>query len=228
MNTYFECGIRYEKTLENGMQKKVNEIYIVDALSFTEAEARIIQEIGPYISGGFSVATIKRTNINEVVLDKFGFQSAADADAQKLIGMNSRASGDADKWYKAKLNYIVVDEKSGKEKRTPVYLLVNAGSNHAAHELVIEHMKGCLSDYEIADIIETKIIDAFFYDNTRLQKEKDSRNDVHKILGWDKKHKKIVDKFRDSIPEGMKVSMVHNGEETVLADKSDKLRDDDV
>ena len=222
MSTYFECGIRYEKTLENGAQKKVNEMYIVDALSFTEAEARIIQEITPYISGEFSVSTIKRTTINEVVLDKFGLQSAADADVQKLLGMNSRATGDADKWYKAKLNYIVVDEKTGKEKRTPVFLLVNAGSNHVAHDLVIEHMKGSVSDYEIADIIETKILDAFFYDDARLQKEKKCREDVRKIIG-NKNLKKNTKNFQDSIPKGVKVQIVHEGEETDLVDKSDKI-----
>ena len=56
MHTWFECKIRYEKVMENGMNKKVTEPYLVDALSFTEAEARIIEEITPYISGKFTVS----------------------------------------------------------------------------------------------------------------------------------------------------------------------------
>ena len=66
MHTWFECKIRYEKTMENGMNKKVTEPYLVDALSFTEAEARIIEEITPFISGEFTVADIKRANYSEL------------------------------------------------------------------------------------------------------------------------------------------------------------------
>ena len=66
MHTWFECKIRYEKVMENGMNKKVTEPYLVDALSFTEAEARIIEEITPYISGEFTVSDIKRANYSEL------------------------------------------------------------------------------------------------------------------------------------------------------------------
>lgn len=63
----YECGVRYERTMENGMTKKVTELYLVDALSFAEAEGRITNEMEPYISGEFDVVTIKRTNISEIV-----------------------------------------------------------------------------------------------------------------------------------------------------------------
>ena len=66
MHTWFECKIRYEKVMENGMQKKVTEPYLVDALSFTEAEARIIEEMTPFISGEFTVSDIKRANYSEL------------------------------------------------------------------------------------------------------------------------------------------------------------------
>ena len=82
MHTWFECKIRYEKVMENGMNKKVTEPYLVDALSFTEAEARIIEEITPYISGEFTVSDIKRANYSEL------FPSEEDA---------------ADRWFKCKL-----------------------------------------------------------------------------------------------------------------------------
>lgn len=96
MHTWFECKIRYEKVMENGMNKKVTEPYLVDALSFTEAEARIIEEITPYISGEFTVSDIKRANYSEL------FPSEEDA---------------ADRWFKCKLFFITLDEKSGAEKK---------------------------------------------------------------------------------------------------------------
>lgn len=91
----YECGVRYERTMENGMTKKVTELYLVDALSFAEAEGRITNEMEPYISGDFDVVTIKRTNISEIV-----------------EGLST-----ADKWFKAKLMYITIDERTGKENR---------------------------------------------------------------------------------------------------------------
>ena len=72
MSNWFECKVKYDKMMENGMQKKVSEPYLVDALSFTEAEARIIKEMTPFISGDFSVANIKRANISELFMDETG------------------------------------------------------------------------------------------------------------------------------------------------------------
>lgn len=101
----YECGVRYERTMENGMTKKVTELYLVDALSFAEAEGRITNEMEPYISGDFDVVTIKRTNISEIV-----------------EGLST-----ADKWFKAKLMYnITIDEKTGKEKKQAVHFIVRA------------------------------------------------------------------------------------------------------
>ena len=96
MHTWFECKIRYEKVMENGMQKKVTEPYLVDALSFTEAEARIIEEMTPFISGEFTVSDIKRANYSEL------FPSDEES---------------ADRWFKCKLIFITLDEKSGAEKK---------------------------------------------------------------------------------------------------------------
>ena len=72
MANWFECKVRYDKMLETGQQKKVNEPYLVDALSFTEAEARIIEEITPFISGDFTVSAVKRTRISEIFYDETG------------------------------------------------------------------------------------------------------------------------------------------------------------
>lgn len=139
--TLYECGIRYERTMENGMTKKVTELYLVDALSFAEAEGRITKEMEPYISGDFDVVTIKRTNYSEIV-----------------EGLST-----ADKWFKAKLNFISIDEKSGKEKKQAAHFIVRATDINNAHICVVEHMKGSMMDYEIATLDETKIMDLFRY-----------------------------------------------------------------
>ena len=100
---WFRAKIRYEKTEENGMNKRVSENYLVDALSFTEAEARIIDEVTPFISGEFTVTDLKRENISEL------FSSEADKD---------------DRWYKIKVAFVTLDEKSGKERKSYSYMLV--------------------------------------------------------------------------------------------------------
>ena len=132
MHNWFECKIRYEKVAENGMNKKVTEPYLVDALSFTEAESRIIEEITPFISGEFTVADIKRANYSEL------FPCEEDA---------------ADRWFKCKLYFITLDEKSGAEKKT---------ATNAVKKLD-EGMKGTMADYVIASIAETAIMDVYPY-----------------------------------------------------------------
>ena len=137
----YECGVRYERTMENGMTKKVTELYLVDALSFAEDEGRITNEMEPYISGEFDVVTIKRTNISEIV-----------------EGLST-----ADKWFKAKLMFVTYDEKTAKEKKQAVYFIVKASDINNAHTVVVQHMKTSFVDYEIATLDETKIMDLFRY-----------------------------------------------------------------
>ena len=139
---WFICKIRYEKTMDDGLQKKVTEQYVVDALSFTEAEARIIEQMSSYISGEFDVVEIDRCVFKEVFF--------SDEDT-------------ADKWYKAKLKFITIDEKTDKEKKTPVYYLVQAGSFEGARKNIDEAMGGTMIDYIIDTVGETKIMDVFEY-----------------------------------------------------------------
>ena len=140
MHTWFECKIRYEKTMENGLVKKVNEPYLVDALSFTEAEARIIEEITPFVTGEFTVSDIKRANYSEL------FPSDEEA---------------ADKWFKCKLVFIMLDEKSGAEKKSSTQVLVQAADLRDAAKKLDEGMKGTMADYEIALVSETPIMDVY-------------------------------------------------------------------
>ena len=136
MHTWFECKIRYEKVMENGMQKKVTEPYLVDALSFTEAEARIIEEMTPFISGEFTVSDIKRANYSEL------FPSDEES---------------ADRWFKCKLIFITLDEKSGAEKKTSTQVLVQAADLRDAVKKLDEGMKGTMADYQIGMVSETPL-----------------------------------------------------------------------
>ena len=139
---WFECKIRYEKIMEDGLQKKVTEVYTVDALSFSEAEERITEEMSSYISGEFEVADIKKAAYKEIFF----------SDEEM-----------ADKWYKTKLQFITIDEKTEKEKRSAVNYLVQAGSLHGAVKNIEEVMGGTMIDYVIASVAETSLMDVFEY-----------------------------------------------------------------
>ncbi len=138
MANWFECKVRYDKLQENGAVKKVTEPYLVDALSFTEAEARIIDEQTPYISGEFSVSAVKRTKIAEIFWNEEG-----------------------DKWYLVKVAFITIDERSGVEKRSTSQILVQAKDFKNALDTFLEGMKGTMADFEIVGINETPLIDVY-------------------------------------------------------------------
>lgn len=152
---WFICKIRYEKVMEDGLQKTVTEIYVVDALSFTEAEARITEEMSSYINGEFEVQEIDRAVFKEIFF--------SDEDM-------------ADKWYKAKLQFIAIDEKTEKEKRTNVYYLVQAGSFEGARKNIDEVMGGTMIDYVISSVSETKTMDVFEY-SAKKKKEDGEKKD---------------------------------------------------
>lgn len=149
MANWFECKVRYDKMLDTGIRKMVTEPYMVDALSFTEAEARIIEEITPFISGEFTVSAVRRTNISEIFWDET-----------------------ADKWFKVKTNFITIDEKTAIEKKSASFMLVQASEFKDALENFMENMKGTLSDFEIASIVETPIMDVYKYSVEGAKEEK--------------------------------------------------------
>lgn len=140
MQKWFECTIKYEKELEDGKIAKITERYLVDALTFTEAEARIIKEMKPFISGEFEVANINPQKYSELFWNE-----------------------KCDKWFKTKVNFIVLDEEKGVEKKVANYMLVQANDLKEARELLVEGMKGSMADWEIASISETKILDVYKY-----------------------------------------------------------------
>ncbi len=138
MANWFECKIRYDKLQENGAAKKVNEPYLVDALSFTEAEARITEEQRPFISGEFSVSAVKRTKIAEIFWNEGG-----------------------DRWFMVKVGFITIDVKTAAEKRSTSLILVQASDFRSAFENFTEGMKGTMADYEIVSISETPLMDVY-------------------------------------------------------------------
>lgn len=138
MALWFECKVRYDKMTENGQVKKVNEPYLVDALTFTEAEARIIEEMTPFISGEYSLASEKKTKISEVFFNEGG-----------------------DRWYLVKVNFITFDEKTGVEKKTTSQILVQASDFDSAVSNFKEGMQGTMADYEIGSVAETLIMDVY-------------------------------------------------------------------
>ena len=148
---WFETKIKYEKTMEDGMQKAVIEAYTVDALSFTEAEQHIMEEMSSYISGAFEVKDIKKATYKEI------FFSENDND---------------DRWYKAKLQFITIDEKTEKEKRSNVYYLVQAATFQGAVKNIDQVMGGTMIDYVIASLAETQLMDVFEYKKVETKNDK--------------------------------------------------------
>lgn len=142
MAEWFECKVKYEKTMQDGALKKVCEPYLVDAINFTEAERRIIEEIKPFMSGDFEVSNIAKARYAEI------FETVDDS---------------ADRWFKAKLSFITLDEKSGKEKKSIHNVLIQASDLRDAIKRLDEGMKGSMMDYVISSVAETALVDIYRY-----------------------------------------------------------------
>ena len=138
MHNWFECKVTYDKMMENGLQKRVSEPYLVDALSFTEAEARIIEEVTPFISGDFSVEAVGKARISEIFFNEEG-----------------------DRFFKFKVNYITLNEKTGSEKKTAAKMIAQACTLKEAISVLEEGMKNTMADYSIAEVKETMLMDVF-------------------------------------------------------------------
>ncbi len=144
MVQWYECKVAYDKNLEQGLTK-VNELYLINALSFTEAEKRIIEYATPYVSmGALEVTNIKRALYAEM------FLSSADKD---------------DRYYKARVNIITIDERSGKEKKTGLNILVQSDSLANALAHLLEQLGKEAQDYEVASIAETQLLDVVPYES---------------------------------------------------------------
>lgn len=139
---WFEAKVKYMKVNEDGKEKKVNEAYLLDAMSYTEAESRMIQEMETLISGDYYISSLKKSNITELVPSE---------------------NEEDDRWYKAKVKIIDADEVSGKEKSTGQYYLVAAAHINRALENLEKSLSTFVVPYEIASITDTPFMDVFPY-----------------------------------------------------------------
>lgn len=140
MSTWFECKVKYMKMDQNGREKMVSEPYLVDAVSFTEAEKRIHEMLKPYISGEFNVTTIKIANYSELIPNDGG-----------------------DRWFKVKVTFIGYDDEKKVERRTNTSMLIQANNVKEAYDNTENAMKGMVSDFEIPAINQSTIMDVFPY-----------------------------------------------------------------
>lgn len=200
MAQWIEVKVRYEKMTESGKTVRVTDPYLVDATGCTEAEARVVEEITPFVSD-FNVLSVSKTKISEIFWNT-----------------------DGDRFYRVKVNFITIDEKSGAEKRTASYILVQASDFAAALRNFNEGMKGTMADFEIEAISETKIVDVYRYQVPAMDPAK---------VAADKDVQRAAKRFRDAVPEGTKVSAsatLSDGTvipEKTVVDKSKPRNDDD-
>lgn len=128
--------------MEDGKIKRVTEAYMVDALTFTEAERRFLEEVEPFVSGDYEVADIKKAKLAEVMTSN---------------------DGNDDRWYKAKVTFITLDEKTAVEKRTAQNILVQARDLKTAVANLEKGMAGTMGDWELTAVNETAILDIYPY-----------------------------------------------------------------
>ena len=144
VSKYYEVKIQYQKTLEDGKEKKVTEQYVVEALSFTEAESRIIEEMTPFIDGDFDVVSEKIAPYNEIFLSDNYYAD--------------------DKWFVSKVAFITIDEKTDKEKKQTFRYLVQAATSELALDYTKEIFSHGMSDYSIDSVQDTPTLDVFLYE----------------------------------------------------------------
>ena len=138
---WFECRVSYDKTMENGTVKRITEAYLVDAMNFTEAEARITRSMQPYISGEFTVSAVRRRNYESVLVN-----------------------GEGDYFYRVKLVITTIDEKTAAENTTNMFLLIQADDLETALYEVKDFIRSSVEDWQFHTITETQIVDVFRYE----------------------------------------------------------------
>ncbi len=147
MNNWFTVKVKYTKQMDNGALKRVSEPYLLAAMTFTDAEARIYEELGSVIRGEFNVVGISRTELNDIF-----------------------AYDDADIWYKCRVRYENFDADSEKGKKVTQNFLVSANNVKEAYERIQESLKSLMVDFEIPSIVASPIVDIFPY-NEELDRE---------------------------------------------------------
>jgi hypothetical protein len=140
MQTWFEVKVKYVKIDQDGREKKVSESYLIDAVSFTDAEARTIQQMQQIIRGEFHIDNIKKSNVIEIFPAESG-----------------------EFWYKARIAIVTIDEKAGKEKKVNNYFLVAADDFKEAYQRLEEGLSYILVPYHTTSMALSPIVDVFPY-----------------------------------------------------------------
>ncbi len=154
MNNWFECKVKYDKIDEqSGKEKTVTEPYLVDALTHGEAEERIHKEMEAYISGEFEVTGVKK----EKLADVFPFEGA-------------------DRWYRCKVVYVDINEKSGREKKTGYNMLIMANDLKQACDNLESSLKEVIVPWEMKSVAESPILDIFPYEIEETKQQQSQSN----------------------------------------------------
>lgn len=148
MRTWFLCKVKYAKENEEGLLKNISEQFLVDAVSFTEAEAIIFDRLGSQIRGDFQVTSLSKSNI----VDVFFYE-------------------DADVWYKCKVSYLITDADSGKEKKVNQFMLVTGEDVKSAYDRIQESLSTMLVSFRIPDVVESPIMDVFPYEKDEVAEQ---------------------------------------------------------
>ena len=146
VSKFFEVKIQYQKMQEDGKEKKVTEQYVVEAMSFTEAESRIAEEMLPYTDGDLDVVSEKIAPFNEIFISD---------------------KSDDDKWFISKVSFITIDEKTAKEKKQTFRYLVQAATSELALDYTKEMLSHGMSDYSIDSVQDTPTLEVFLIEDNK-------------------------------------------------------------
>lgn len=146
MKTWYISKVKYQKQDETGKVKNVSDQYLVDAVSFTEAEARIYEKLGSILPGEFSISNISKTNITDV----FYYE-------------------DSDIWHKCKMTYSLEVEGSGKEKKITNYVLLTAPNVKTAYDRMYQSLNNMLVEFKVPEVVESPIVEVFPYESEEQQ-----------------------------------------------------------
>ena len=145
MRVWFLCKVKYAKETEDGLLKSISEQYLVDAVSFTEAEAILYDRLGSQIRGDFQVTGISKSNI----VDVFYYE-------------------DTETWYKCKITYMIADGENGKEKKVTQYMVVTAEDVKQAFDRIQESLSNMLVSFRVPDITESPIVEIFPFEKDEV------------------------------------------------------------
>lgn len=165
----FLCKISAKQLQEDGREKTVTDSYLVDAVSYTEAEARIVEESRSIYNSEFAVKEIRKTNIQEIVMEDGSIVGWNDGTTKVTKGNDDKSTSAADKWFRVTVYLITINERTGKEKKNPMNIVVQAGSVREAHDITQRYLRDCTIESEIGKVDDTDVLDVYYYPNDGIR-----------------------------------------------------------